>query len=141
MVHRNLSQVEFIRPKKSTLSLDMAPLIDCVFQLLIFFMLTSSFATPALKLNLPQAIQHDKKEMDRVIVSIDKTGSLFINTQKIAMDSLKTELATHLSKSEKKAILFQGDENIPYHQFVEVMDTARQVGAKQINIAHNSKKT
>ena len=60
--------MEFIRPKRISLGLDMAPLIDIVFLLLIFFMLSSSFLNPALKLDLPQAVKHDTNEPQQVVV-------------------------------------------------------------------------
>lgn len=131
--------MEFIRPKKISLGLDMAPLIDIVFQLLIFFMLSSSFLNPALKLDLPNSAVHDRPEPERIVVSIDRTGSIFLNTQKVSMPALKSQLESKFSGQSARAIHLRGDEAMPYRFFVEVMDRARQAGARQINIVHETK--
>ena len=132
--------MEFIRPKKISLSLDMAPLVDIVFQLLIFFMLSSSFLNPALKLDLPQAVQHDQKEPEQIVVSVDRTGTIFVNTQKVELSGLKNRLESKLTRDSKKAIHLRGDKDVPYKFFVQVMDLARQAGAQHINIVHEEEK-
>lgn len=132
--------MEFVRPKKASLSLDMAPLIDIVFQLLIFFMLSSSFLNPSLKLNLPQAVQQDQRETERIIISVDKEGSVFINTLKTSMPELRGAIESKLKADPKKSVHIRGDQNMPYKYFVEVMDLARQAGARQINIVHETSK-
>lgn len=129
--------MEFIRPKKPGLSLDMAPLIDIVFQLLIFFMLSSSFLTPSLKLNLPKAVTADDKETERIVISLDRDGKVFINTQPSSLSSLKQQLAPMLAADSKRAVHIRGDEEMPYRVFVQAMDAARMAGAKQVNIVHS----
>ena len=80
--------MEFVRPKKVRLSLDMAPLIDIVFQLLIFFMLTSTFLNPAIQLKLPKAIQADARQMEKIVVSVDGKGDIFVNTQPVSFPTV-----------------------------------------------------
>ncbi|MBI4395310.1 MAG: biopolymer transporter ExbD [Candidatus Omnitrophica bacterium] len=128
--------MEFLRPKRPSLSLDMAPLIDIVFQLLIFFMLSSSFLNPALKLTLPKAQIHDLKEPQQIIVSIDQTGKVFVNRSQVQMSDLKSELSRRLTQDSKKSVHVRGDKEMAYKYFVQVMDLARQAGAKQVNIVH-----
>lgn len=128
--------MEFIRPKKPSLSLDMAPLIDIVFQLLIFFMLSSSFLYPALKLNLPKALEHDRRDIERIVVSLDKDGNVYVNTEKVSMNDLKSALEAKIANDPKKSVHVRGDQEMPYKYFVEVMDGARQAGAHQVNIVH-----
>lgn len=133
--------MEFIRAKKPTLSLDMAPLIDIVFQLLIFFMLTSAFTYPALKLNLPQAVEQDPRERENIIVSIEKSGSVYLNSETISMESLEVKLRERFSKNPgKKSIHLRGDEEISYKLFIQAMDAARRAGAKQVNVVHKAGK-
>ena len=112
------------------MGLDMAPLIDIVFQLLIFFMLSSSFLNPALKLNLPKAIAQDETPREKIIVSVDKKGSLFVNTAPVPMDRLQSELSAKLAKEETKAVFLRGDADMPYKLFVQVMYISRQAGAQ-----------
>ena len=133
--------MEFLRPKKSDLSLDMAPLIDIVFQLLIFFMLSSSFLTPSMKLNLPKAVSTEKGDAQNIVVSVDKDGEVFVNTEKSSMDDLSAILQSRLANNEKKSVDIRGDREMPYHYFVDIMDKARQAGARQINVVHQSAKS
>lgn len=132
--------MEFIRSKKPSLSLDMAPLIDVVFQLLIFFMLSSSFFNPTLKLDLPKAVTEDRREIEQIRVSVDKGGTIFVNDVKTSLDELKPRLQAKLLKDPKKSLHLRGDEAMPYRFFVEVMDQARQAGARQIHIVHEGGK-
>ena len=128
--------MEFIRSKKPTLSLDMAPLIDVVFQLLIFFMLSSSFVAPAMRLNLPKAVTQDNREIEKIILSIDSAGGYFLNETRVAPNDLRREIAAKLSSAKKKSIDLRGDKDVSYRFFVKAMDEARQGGASQINIVH-----
>lgn len=130
--------MEFIRPKRVSLSLDMAPLIDVVFQLLIFFMLSSSFFNPALKLNLPKAVEQDRREPERIVVSVNRAGNIFVNSTPVLMTELKAQLEKKLFSDREKAIHLRGDKEMPYRLFVQVMDMARQAGARHINIVHES---
>ena len=71
--------MELIRAKKPNLSIDLAQLIDVVFQLLVFFMLTSTFASPAIKMILPKAKAVESVDVERIVVSINEDGLIFIN--------------------------------------------------------------
>ena len=131
--------MEFIRSKRVGLSLDMAPLIDVVFQLLIFFMLASSFLTPMLNLTLPKASTRDESQTAWLIVSVDNTGQIFVNTEPISLEALREELARRLSADPTRAVHLRGDEGMPYKLFVQIMDAARQAGARHINILHQAR--
>lgn len=126
--------MEIIRARKSKLSLDMAPLIDVVFQLLIFFMLTSSFSHSTMNVALPQAKTVDQPQQEKIIISITQAGDIFLNDQKTSLGSLRKDLRVYLK--DQSSVHIKGDKNMPYKFFIEVMDTARQAGAKQINIIH-----
>lgn len=131
--------MEFIRSQKPTLSIDMAPLIDVVFQLLIFFMLSSSFLSPVMKLNLPRAVTQDKRETERVVVIIDKEGNFFINRNPVGQEGLQEAIAREIAVISVKTIDLKGDGDVAYRYFVQAMDAARQAGVSQINIVHEGK--
>lgn len=130
--------MEFVRSKKPALSLDMAPLIDVVFQLLIFFMLSSSFLSvaPAIHLDLPKAVSGDPIEEHRVVVSVDKEGKVFINGETTSLDLLEARLERVLAGESKRQVFIRGDKEMPYKYFVEIMDTARRAGAHHVNVVH-----
>ena len=128
--------MELIRAKKPKLSIDLAPLIDVVFQLLVFFMLTSTSANPAIKMVLPKAVSGDSSSQQNITVSIDQKGELFINDQMTTIDSFKSSLREILTIQGKNSIHIKGDQDMPYKYFVQIMDFARRAGATQINIVH-----
>jgi biopolymer transport protein ExbD len=132
--------MELIRAKKPQLSIDLAPLIDVVFQLLVFFMLTSAFANPAMRLNLPQANSGELTKDEQIIVSVDKSGELAINDTRTNVNAFQTDLARLLQPLSVKSISIRGDENMPYKYFVQIMDLSRQAGAQQINIIYQEPK-
>ncbi|OGX39260.1 MAG: hypothetical protein A3G91_00415 [Omnitrophica WOR_2 bacterium RIFCSPLOWO2_12_FULL_50_9] len=128
--------MEFIRSRKPALSLDMAPLIDVVFQLLIFFMLSSSFLSPVLKLNLPKAMTQDKRENERVVVTITKDGNFFVDRDPVAPEELQGTLGRKIALAPGKFVDLKGDADAAYRHFVHALDAARRAGASHINIVH-----
>ncbi|MCA9396219.1 MAG: biopolymer transporter ExbD [Candidatus Omnitrophica bacterium] len=129
--------MEFVRSKRSALTIDMAPLVDIVFQLLIFFMLSSSFLAPAIKMNLPEAVTKDTTNPDRVVISIDREDRLYVNKEETDWQSLKDRVKVLLNHS--KSVDIRADEQVSYKRFVQAMDTVRQAGAIQVNIVHEKK--
>jgi biopolymer transport protein ExbD len=131
----------FLRSKKNTIGRDLTPLIDVIFQLLLFFMLTSSYIKPSIPLKLPQASNKDKLKEQDIILTVNKDETVYLNNRQVSLDSLEVELKGALSKDKDRRVIFQGDENILYKKFVAVMDKAKAAGVKNINIAHEVKKT
>lgn len=132
--------MKIARQRRAVAGIDMSPLIDCVFQLLIFFMLSSSFLTPMVQLRLPKAATTDAPEMQEILVTINEAGNIYVNTRLVGSDQLQAELAPLLARSKSKVITFQGDEKMHYEWFVKVLDAARASGAANINIAHRPAK-
>ena len=78
--------------KKKRFEIDMAPLIDVVFLLLIFFMLTFAIQGQGLAISLPEGEKTQEEEKD-IIVKIDRNNNLHLNDQQIQIDSLKSILS------------------------------------------------
>jgi biopolymer transport protein ExbD len=129
----------FIRPKRVSARLDMAPLIDVVFLLLIFFMLTSSFLQPSIPLALPQAAAADEPPPAPVFVSVDESGLVYVNQEPVARAEFIAKLGAVLAGRDDQTVNFRGDRMMPYEVFVALMAEARQAGAVQFNIVHEAK--
>lgn len=129
----------FIRPKRVSARLDMAPLIDVVFLLLIFFMLTSSFLQPSIPLALPQAAAADEPPPAPVFVSVDESGVVYVNQEPVARAEFIVKLGAVLAGRDDRTVNFRGDRTMPYEVFVALMAEARQAGAVQFNIVHEAK--
>jgi biopolymer transport protein ExbD len=127
----------FTRPKRPTLSIDMAPLIDVVFLLLIFFMLTSSFAPPAVPLTLPKAASGTPSETAKVVVSLDQAGGISISEKSITESEFETALRAALDQNATTTVHFRGDTSIDYGVFLKLISRARNAGASQFHLVHD----
>jgi biopolymer transport protein ExbD len=118
------------------MGIDMSPMIDCVFQLLIFFMLSSSFLTPAIHLALPNASVTDQTEAPEISVTVTALGEYYVNSEKVAANELEARLRPLIASSKTKIVTFRGDQNMRYQAFIDALDAARASGAVHLNIAH-----
>lgn len=116
----------------------MGPLLDCVLQLLIFFMLSSTFAAPKLGLSLPQARASDGViSTDAVVISADSSGRIYVNQKQVEAGELAGELGRLVKEKPERAVSFRGDMTIPFQTFVQVLDAAKQAGVRNLDIAHD----
>lgn len=112
--------------------IDIAPLIDIVFQLLIFFMLTSSFISPSgIKVNLPRAVSGENAERENLNIVITAENIVYLNEKIVTMAELKAQL----KKDKTKPVLLRADRRASLGRVVEIWDTARDLGISNINIA------
>ncbi len=117
-------------------SMDMTPMIDCVFQLLIFFMVTTVFAVQSgLKVDLPTSSTSDAPpEKDLSIVISDK-GEMDLNGTRVTMENLETRLRQEKEIFGSKVLIIKADKKAMHGIVVDVMDAAKVVGIEQLAIA------
>jgi biopolymer transport protein ExbD len=116
--------------------IDIAPLIDIVFQLLIFFMLTSSFIMqPGIKVNLPRAVTSEVVKFENIEIVISGEGVTYLNGKVVTAAELKNALK--VAAKREQSIMIKADKRSALGRVVEVWDAARDLGVTQINIATN----
>ena len=130
----------FARPKRLTTSIDMAPLIDVVFLLLIFFMLTSSFTLPSLQVKLPTAKGQTDTSPEVILVAVDAQGSITIQGSPVPLSQFDETIRALSQGNSDRKIHSRGDQKMNYGLFVDLMDRARQIGIVQFNLVHDPKK-
>jgi len=110
--------------------LDLTPMIDVVFQLLIFFMVTAVFAiTPGLDIKLPEADTAQAPDKENLFIVVDQDGNMKLNHKTVTFANLKEELVSKRAILDNTtAIIIQGDERATHGQIVNIMDIAREVG-------------
>ena len=128
--------MEILRVKKSKLHIELTPLVDVVFQLLVFFMLAASFSKPAIQMTLPKAATEDQPRIEKVVITLTKNQTIMINGSEISADKFLDTLKFYLNESQDASVHIRGDKNVPYGFFVRVMDLTRQAGAQHINLVH-----
>lgn len=129
---------KIIRAKRPAVNIDMTPMIDCVFQLLVFFMLSSSFITPAIKLALPEAAKLDETEPLELAVTMTAAGELYVNHEKCTLETLELTLRPLVAKSDHKVVTFRGDKTLHYELFVKALEAAKAAGAVSFDVAHQA---
>ena len=114
--------------------IDIAPLIDMVFQLLIFFMLTSSFILqPSIKIKLPKAATSEVEQEQNLIITISGENIIYVSDKVVTLG----ELQSYLKKFRrwKQPLLIKADRRASLGRVVEIWDLCRDLGIDQINIA------
>ncbi len=110
--------------------LPMATMADVAFLLIIFFMLTSTFAKDTgLDITLPTALTSEKLEKREVTIWVNREGQVRLNETWIAAADLREALRTEFAKADVKGVTIRGDEGVPYGTIVTVMDVAKMLGA------------
>ncbi len=126
-----------IRPKKQDVdNVDVSPLIDMVFILLIFFMVTTTFVKDMkLDLNRPSAASATKSDSKVVRVYIDNSGEVYIDNQPVQIWAIQSKLRDLLRTATDKAVLVITDETIPVETLIDVVDECRMSGAKDVAVS------
>jgi biopolymer transport protein ExbD len=120
-------------------AVDITPLIDVVFQLLLFFMLTSAIAvSQGMELNLPEAEKITSVSQEAIEVEIDKNGIIFVSGKETKQDAITDYLRMTLESPEKSQVVVRSDSDVPVSKLVEVMDKIRMVGITNLSIAAQS---
>jgi len=132
------SASKLLRLEKNSFTIDIAPLIDVVFQLLIFFMLTASFIfQPGIKINLPKALTSEVLHEQNVVLTVTSENLIYIDDKAVTSVELNRKLTKDITLS-KKPVLIKADRRASLGRVVEVWDICRAAGISQVNIATNS---
>jgi biopolymer transport protein ExbD len=81
--------MEFIRKKRERPHIDIAPLVDIIFLLLIFFMISSNFIAPTIRMDLPKALSEQKLEKVDLVVTVDRNANVYINRDRFPWTSFR----------------------------------------------------
>ena len=126
----NLSQTNVKR-----YGIDMTPLIDVVFLLLIFFMLTFAIQGQGLTISLPQGAETEQKNAEKdLIVKINQDDSLRLNDKHITIDSLRDALEELVQSRTNKLVIIDSGPRVKYGLFAQVLDISREAGAENFSI-------
>lgn len=125
----------FLLEENESSEVGMTPLIDVVFQLLVFFMLTSTFVQPSLELNLPRLSQEQAitEEDQSLRVEVSAEGSIHLNGEKVA--SLRKSVGSPPQKERARLFI---DANTPYQKIAEVLRELGQAGVHQIQFVYEA---
>lgn len=118
---------------------DLTPMIDVVFLLLIFFLLTSVSSRMMVPLNLPEAETSTAAPEAPVVVAIRLDGMVYVNGERVETRDLYATLAAMYVKTDDGEINLMSDEEVPFGRVVDVLDIAKRAGAKNIAVVTERK--
>lgn len=132
--------IQFDEHAPQAKSLDLTPLLDVIFNLLIFFVLTSAFAQPAIPLNLPEAETGKTVDAKAIRITVKNQRELFVDGRPVLLAGLYPELAAIYTKQPDKELELVSDKGVPFGVVVEVMDVAKKAGAKTLAVVTAEKR-
>ena len=116
--------------------INMAPLIDMVFILLIFFLVTTSFVRESgVKVERPLASTAQSKEKGAMMIGVRTDGVVFIDHRQVDLRSVRGLVERFLAEDPKGAIVIVADRASATGRVIEVLDQARLAGAKDVAVA------
>ena len=132
------------RRSRITANVDMTPMIDIVFQLIVFFLVSTTFAVvPGIKLNLPQSTTSEGTSVQGITIYADKDGVMFFNDKEVSMENLGQELLSFdigTSKKEEFRVSLEADSEVTNGTIVKIFDVIRQSGFSLINLRTKSER-
>ena len=116
---------------------NLIPMIDVVFQLVVFFMVSTTFIiTPGISLVLPSSQTAESVAMSKLVITVVARDEIYYNKEQHNLSSLSKRLAeiTEAEKEQIKTVVLEGDRSISYSVLVEILDVLRINGFKGVNL-------
>jgi biopolymer transport protein ExbD len=127
--------VEFNPKKKRRVLINVTSLIDVMFLLLIFFMVTSTFLDqPGMKLELPSAESAEVARVEKLVLYISSDEEVVFNDRAIALDDLEETMRAALSEIEDRTLVLNADKAVQHGTVIRVMDIAKKLGLERLVI-------
>ncbi|MGA1839772.1 MAG: ExbD/TolR family protein [bacterium] len=128
--------IEIKYKRKPDALLNMTPMIDIVFLLLIFFLLTTNFITQeGINVNLPNARATGAQTQEEITIHITREGRVFIKNEEVNEAELYKTLKSLIRNDPGKPLTIRADKDVVLDAVVKVMDTAKSSGAQKLFIA------
>jgi len=130
----------FLRKKREDPRVDLTPMVDVVFLLLIFFMISTTFIeTPGLTVDLPESsMKTQVKEPEELKVYLSKDGAIAIGDTKVTMAQFRAKLLSFGPQAKETTFVLMADKEAFHGRVVELMDEARKAGFAKLAIATES---
>jgi len=116
--------------------INVVPLVDVVLVLLLVFMVTAPMMSRGIDVTLPVADQPQTDPEDRITVSVNAQGRVYIGDQPVAMPLLVEQLKGRLQGLATRVVYLRADEGLRYGKVIEVVDAIKQAGADQIGFVY-----
>ncbi len=127
------------RPRRSSeteAEINITPMMDVVFILLIFFIVTSAFVKEAgIEVRKPDAEAAVRKELANIFIAIDKNNQVWINRKRVDVRAVTSNVQRLLAENPQSSVVIQADQDSFYETFHDVMENTKAAGVNSIAIA------
>jgi biopolymer transport protein ExbD len=121
-------------PRK--IGINLTPLIDILFILIIFFTVSSTFLEqPGIELKLPEAESSQSHTAQKIIIYVDKDENLFLNDDSVTIENLVESVESLISAQTDKSVVLHADQQVPHGIIINIMDRLRKQGIYKIVIS------
>lgn len=116
--------------------IDLTPMLDVIFIMLIFFIVTTSFVREAgIEINRPAAETASKQEQNSILIAVSTSGEVWMDGQKVDARALRGLIRKRRSEHPQAAVVVQADRDAKAGLMVQVMDQARLAGVRDVAVA------
>ncbi|MGL1903064.1 MAG: biopolymer transporter ExbD [Fibrobacterales bacterium] len=135
-----MDQFELPKRERKAANIDIAPMLDMVFILLIFFIVTSSFTRETgVDVTKPQAKSASEVNKENIMIAITREGTVHVNERQVDLITLKDVLGQMISKNPDREVILIADQDSNTGAVVNVIDVCNLTGVKKVSIAALSK--
>ncbi|MCX7039954.1 MAG: biopolymer transporter ExbD [Spirochaetes bacterium] len=130
--------MKFRRRLELQSNLNLVPMVEVVFQLVLFFLVSTTFVlAPGIKLTLPASGTAESVVMEQMVVTIVSKGEVYLNKERFESLGELGERVAQMPESERKqvdAVIIEADQDVPYGLMVQGLDVLRQNGFKNVGL-------
>ena len=127
--------MQFRTPTRSSVEINIAPLVDVVFLLVIFFAVSTTFLeTAGLKLELPESTSTTERDSHQLVVMLGADGTLSFEGQPVEREELVDRLNSALEETTNKLVVLRADKAARHGDVVQLMDSIRDAGAEGLTV-------
>lgn len=120
--------------------IELTPMLDVVFIMLIFFIVTTSFVKESgIEVSRPNAASAEKQERASIFIAIDSEGQIWLQKRKLEIDAVRANIEKLHAESPEGTVVIQADKKSETGILVKVMDQVRLAGVKNISVAASNK--
>ncbi|MFW6238637.1 MAG: ExbD/TolR family protein [Halanaerobiales bacterium] len=122
-------------------SINIIPLIDVIFFLLVFFMLFTSFRTApeGLEMQLPEAVTVTEQDQENLVIYINKDGDFYFQDEEMNIGQLRSIIEEEYNNNDQITVIINADRETRYEDVVTVMDNVRELGIYNLALAAERK--
>jgi len=122
------------RTQAAIADINITPLVDVVFVLLIIFMVTAPVLQSGIEVNVPKTRTVKEITEERTVISINKDQRVFLGNDPVNINEIKARLRQKIRDPQHQSVFLRADQDVPFGAFATVMDAVKQAGITNVSI-------